>query len=151
LEINNQYQIKRNNPKLFGQISAFICIHLRLIFVSLGDKIREIQFKLFPIINENRLVKSPQKAQSFAISVTTYEEATPSRFRTRMTRIFTDTIATAFYYTLFTCVHLRLVFVSLSDRTRKIQFKLLLLFYENGFVPVQASPQQMQENQHFQV
>jgi len=27
--------------------SAIICVHLRLIFVSLSDRIREIQFKLF--------------------------------------------------------------------------------------------------------
>ncbi len=32
--------------------SAFICVHLRLIFVSLSDRIQEIQLKLFPIIND---------------------------------------------------------------------------------------------------
>jgi hypothetical protein len=32
--------------------SAFICVYLRLIFVSLNDRIQEIQFDLFPIINE---------------------------------------------------------------------------------------------------
>ncbi|PWB50650.1 MAG: hypothetical protein C3F06_11290 [Candidatus Methanoperedenaceae archaeon] len=30
--------------------SAFICVHLRLIYVSLSDKIQEIQIKLFPTI-----------------------------------------------------------------------------------------------------
>ena len=29
--------------------SAFICVHLRLIFVSLSDRIRKIRFKLFPV------------------------------------------------------------------------------------------------------
>ena len=36
--------------------STLICVHLRLIFVSLIDIIQEIQFKLFPIINENGFV-----------------------------------------------------------------------------------------------
>jgi len=39
--------------------SAFICVHLRLIFVSLSDRIREIQNILFLIINENDYVPSP--------------------------------------------------------------------------------------------
>jgi len=51
--------------------SAFICVYLRLIFVSLSDRIQEIIFKLFPIINENGYVsrlsiifrlKKPQRA-----------------------------------------------------------------------------------------
>ncbi len=33
--------------------------HLRLIFVSLSDRIQEIQLKLFPIINENGFVPVP--------------------------------------------------------------------------------------------
>jgi hypothetical protein len=33
--------------------SAFICVHLRLIFVSLNDRIQEIHFELFQKINEN--------------------------------------------------------------------------------------------------
>jgi hypothetical protein len=49
LEINNHHQIKQSNRKLFGQISAFICVHLRLIFVSLSDRTRKIKFELFPI------------------------------------------------------------------------------------------------------
>ena len=62
--------------------STLICVHLRLIFVSLNDRIREIQFKLFPIINENlniqhfsevyqenSLVKSPQNIQKAQMSV----------------------------------------------------------------------------------
>jgi hypothetical protein len=95
-----QHQIKQNNRKLFGQISAFICVYLRLIFVSLSDRIQKIKFELFPIQEKiepaNGLIKSlqsPQRAQSSTIPVTTYEKATPSRFRTRMiriARIFTD-------------------------------------------------------------
>ncbi len=38
---------KSENRKIFGQISAFICVHLRLISVSLSDRSREIQFELF--------------------------------------------------------------------------------------------------------
>ncbi len=91
--------------------------------------------EVYPV---NCLIKSPQstqRAQSSAIPVTTYEKAAPSRLRTRMTRIariFTDPCVSAssaqsvFYRnpSAFICVHLRLIFVSLSDRTRKIQFKL---------------------------
>ena len=33
-----------------------ICVHLRLIFVSLSDRIRKIQIKPFPIISENGFV-----------------------------------------------------------------------------------------------
>jgi hypothetical protein len=64
--------------------SAFICVHLRLIFVSLSDRTRKIQFKL--------------SSQSSTIPVTTYKAAAASRFRTRMTRIariFTDPCASA--------------------------------------------------------
>jgi hypothetical protein len=52
--------------------SAFICVYLRLIFVSLSDRIQEIQFKLSPIINENGCIsrlsiifgfKKPQRSQ----------------------------------------------------------------------------------------
>jgi hypothetical protein len=42
-------QLNQNNRKLFRQISAFICVHLRLISVSLRDRARKIQLKLFPI------------------------------------------------------------------------------------------------------
>jgi len=70
--------------------SAFIRVHLRLIFVSLCDRTRKIKFELFPIINENGLTESLQRTQSSSIPVTTYETAAASRFRTRMTRIFTD-------------------------------------------------------------
>jgi hypothetical protein len=87
--------------------SAFICVHLRLIFVSLSDRTRKIQFKLFP--------------QSSTIPVTKYETAAASRFRTRMTRIariFTDlresasSAQSAFYClpSAFYCVHPRLIF-----------------------------------------
>ncbi len=81
--------------------SAFICVHLRLIFVSLSDRTQDIQNKLFPKINENGLTESPQstqRAQSSAIPVTTDDKAAASRIRTRMTRIariFTDTRAFA--------------------------------------------------------
>jgi hypothetical protein len=115
--------------------SAFICVHLRLIFVSLSDKTQEIQLKLSHIINENldvqrfsevyqgnSQIKSPQnkqRAQSTAIPVTTYEKAAPSRLRTRMTRIariFTDPCASAssvqsvFYCPppILICVHPRI-------------------------------------------
>jgi len=78
-------------------------------------------------------IKSPQRTQSSAF--TTNEEAVPSRLRTRMTRIariFTDPCASAssaqsvFHRipSAFICVHLRLIFVSLSDRIQKNQFKL---------------------------
>jgi len=64
-----------------------------------------------------------------------HETSQPSRRGTRMTqiaRIFTDPRASAsstqsvFYRRLsaFICVHLRLISVSLSDRTRKIKFEL---------------------------
>jgi len=84
--------------------SAFICVHLRLIFVSLSDRTRKIQFKL--------------SLQSPTIPVTKYEKAAASRFRTRMTRIariFTDRRASAqsaFYRnsSTFNCVHPRLIF-----------------------------------------
>ncbi len=46
--------------------SAFICVYLRLIFVSLSDKIQKIQFKLFPIINENGSVQGCQKINESA-------------------------------------------------------------------------------------
>jgi len=36
----------------------------------------------------------------------------------------------------FIRVHLRLISVSLSDRTRKIQFELFPIINDNGFVPV---------------
>jgi len=93
----------------YRRLSAFICVHLRLIFVSLSDRTRKIKFELFLIQEKiepanyyqahsclNGLNKSPQstqRTQSLAIPVNTYEKATASRFRTRMTRIariFTD-------------------------------------------------------------
>jgi len=37
------------NRQLYRQISAFICVHLRLISVSLSDRIRKIKFELFHI------------------------------------------------------------------------------------------------------
>jgi hypothetical protein len=60
-KMNTKYQIKANNRKLYGQISAFICVHLRLIFVSLRDRTQEIQFNLFPIINKKGFVPGCQK------------------------------------------------------------------------------------------
>ncbi len=39
-------QTKPENRKLSKKISAFICVHLRLIFVSLSDRTQEIQFEL---------------------------------------------------------------------------------------------------------
>jgi len=82
-----------------------------------------------------------QSTQSFAIPATTYETAPPSRRGTRMTRIaqiFTDPCVSAssalsvFYRnpSAFICVHLRLIFVSLSDRTQKIQFELFPIINE---------------------
>jgi len=44
---------KPENRKLFRKISAFICVHLRLISVSLSDRTRDIQFELFRIRVEN--------------------------------------------------------------------------------------------------
>jgi len=95
--LKNKPQIKQNNRKLFRQISVFICVYLRLIFVSLSDRSREIQLELFSIQEKiepaNSLIKSPQRAQSSSIPVTTYDKAAASRIRTRMTRvarIFTD-------------------------------------------------------------
>jgi hypothetical protein len=52
--------IKQSKRKLFRQISAFIRVHLRLIFVSLSDIIHEIHFELFQIINENSFVPVPR-------------------------------------------------------------------------------------------
>jgi len=87
------------NRKLYRQTSAFIYVHLRLICVSLSDRTQEIQFELFPKINENGLTESPQstqRSQSLAIPVITHETAASPRIRTRMTRIariFTDMCA----------------------------------------------------------
>src|SRR5450759_4156250 len=82
---------------------------------------------------ENNQIKSPQtkRPQSSTIPATAYESVPPSRRGTRMTRIariFTDrcasasSVASIFYRipSAFICVHLRLIFVSLSGRTRKI-------------------------------
>ncbi len=84
-------------------------------------------------------LKSPQRSQSLALLATAYEPAPPSRWGTWMTRIFTDmrasSVASIFYRnpSAFICVHLRLIFVSLRDRTRKIQFKL---FPRSSTIPV---------------
>jgi len=58
-KINNelrrtQYELPRVSASsaqsaFHRRLSAFICVHLRLIFVSLSDRIREIKFGLFPI------------------------------------------------------------------------------------------------------
>jgi hypothetical protein len=91
------------------------------------------------------LKKKPQSTQSSAIPVTTYEKAAPLRLRTRMTRIariFTDPCVSAssaqsvFYRnpSAFICVHLRLIFVSLSDRIQNIQFELFRSRVENDSV-----------------
>ena len=50
---------KPENRKLYRKISAFICVHLRLISVSLNDRSQNIQFELFPIIKENDFVPVP--------------------------------------------------------------------------------------------
>ncbi len=81
---------------------------------------------------------SPQRAQrtqSTAATFALWNGIAPQRIRTRMTRIariFTDPCASAssaqsvFHYipSAFICVHLRLTFVSLSDRIQEIQLKL---------------------------
>jgi len=68
------------------------------------DERRFVNLNIQPfseVYQRNSPIKSPQstqRAQSSAIPVTTYEKATPSRFRTRMTRIgriFTDRRASA--------------------------------------------------------
>jgi hypothetical protein len=93
----------------------------------------------------NGLMKSPQSTQSFAIPANKHEIAQPSRRGTWMTqiaRIFTDQHASAssalsvFYCipSAFICVHLRLIFVSLSDRIKEIQLKLFPIINENAFV-----------------
>ena len=80
-------------------------------------------------------IKSPQKTQSSAIPVNMDEKSATSRLRTRMmwiARIFTyprvsaSSAQSALYFipSAFICVHLRLIFVSLSDRIRKIRFEL---------------------------
>jgi hypothetical protein len=84
------------NRKLYRQISVFICVHLRLISVSLSDRTRKIKFELFSKINEKGLTESPQSTQRPSMSVSRYKMAAASRIRTRMTRIariFTDTCA----------------------------------------------------------
>jgi len=77
------------------------------------------------------------------------ERKAQSQFRTRMTRIariFTDTsyprvsasYAQSVFHRIpsaFICVHLRLIFVSLHDITRKIQFELCPII-NDGFMPV---------------
>jgi hypothetical protein len=93
----------------------------------------------------NNMIKSPQstqKAQNFTIPATAYEPVPSSRRGTRMTRIariFTDRRASAqsaFYWTpsAFICVHLRLIFVSLSDITHKIQFNIFPIINANIFL-----------------
>jgi len=90
---------------------------------------------LSEVYQGNSLLKSPQSTQSFAIPVTAYETAPPSRPVIRMAHIkwiFTylhasaSSVVSVLYRipSAFIRVHLRLIFVSLSDRTRKIQFKL---------------------------
>jgi hypothetical protein len=90
--------------------------------------------------------KSYLTAQNSTMPFTTYDKVAASRLRTRMTQIaqiFTDPCASAssaqsaFHRipSAFICVYLRLIFVSLSDRTRNIQFKLFPIFSDNGFVP----------------
>jgi|GEM_PF-1702861 len=67
-----------NKPQIKAEERGFV--HLDIQHFS----------EVYPL---NGLIKSPQstqRAQSSAIPVTTYEKAAPSRFRTRMTRIFTD-------------------------------------------------------------
>jgi len=138
-----------------------------------------------------QIILSPQRAQrtqSSDISLTMYEKAAASRFRTRMTRIariFTDTWASAssvqyvfhpnkiiehvsafidvmpaaMHRHVCPCggirgcalqrrdsgrLHLRLTFVSLSDRIKEIQLKLFPIINENGFVPRIKSPQSTQ-------
>jgi hypothetical protein len=77
----------------YRRLSAFICVHLRLISVSMSDRTRKIQFVLFSKINEKGLTESPQSMQRPSMSVSRYKMAAASRIRTRMTRIariFTD-------------------------------------------------------------
>jgi len=87
------------------------------------------------LIASNQSPQSTQRAQSTATFSPQYERALPQRFRTRIARIFTDTCypcvsassaQSAFNCppSAFICVHLRLIFVSLSDRTPKIKFEL---------------------------
>jgi hypothetical protein len=52
--------IKQSKRKLFRQISAFICVHLRLIFVSLSDRHQEIHFEQIQKINENGFLPVPR-------------------------------------------------------------------------------------------
>lgn len=86
---------------------------------------------------KNDLLISPQRAQSSAISVTLYEKATTSRFRTQMTRIariFTDPRASAssaqsaFYFILsaFICGLIK------SQKTRQTYF-IFNTFISNEF------------------
>jgi hypothetical protein len=118
---------------------------------KLGGKILKNKPHHFSeIFQKNSLIISPQStqcSQSSAVPAIAYEPAPPSRRGTRMTRIgriFTDlrasvsSVASIFYRipSAFICVHLRLIFVSLSDRTRKIQFKLSHIIIKNGSVPV---------------
>ena len=105
---------------------------------------------LSEVYQGNSLLKSPQstqRSQSLAIHATAYESAPPTQRGTRMTqivKIFTDlresaSSVTSIFYTnpsAFICVHLRLIFVSLSDIIQKIQIKLFPIINENGFVPV---------------
>jgi hypothetical protein len=102
---------------------------------------------IFAMLSDDFSPQSTQRSQSYAIPATASEPAPPSRRGTRMTRIgriFTDSrasvssvasVASVFYRnpSAFICVHLRLIFVSLSDRTRKIQYKLSL---QSSTIPV---------------
>jgi len=122
--------MKTNKSKLISNIWNY-----RHLISKIAVSDLKLKYKIYGLTEkfDGRILKNkPQMmAQSSSIPITTYEKAAPSRYRTRMTRIariFTDMCASeqsAFHFipSAFICVHLRLIFVSLSDRTRKIQFE----------------------------
>jgi hypothetical protein len=131
-KINNELRRTQNELTLLEHFALFASFAVPDFF---HRKERKDSLIGFYTINHRGLREHREKWQSSAIPVTTYEKATASRFRTRMTRMtrfFTDILdqfASAFHRRLsaFICVHLRLIYVSLSDRTRKIQFELFTI------------------------
>ena len=115
---------------------------------NINNELRRTRYELMLLEHfaNPRVYRGPRESSD--MPVTTYEKAATLRFRTRMTRIgriFTDIFdGCAFWFnssdnkpqrpqrtqsrsvfyrnpSAFICVHLRLISVSLSDRTQKIK------------------------------
>jgi hypothetical protein len=144
-KINNELRRTQNELTLpfFENFALFASFAVHDFFHYLERKGRKDSLIGLYAINHRG---HREKWQSSAIPVTTYEKAAASRFRTRMTRIFTypcasvSSVLSVFYFipSAFICVHLRLIFVSLSDRIREIKF---------GLFPIQEKIEPANNNQ----